>query len=84
MAATQDSMMVERTNDRGSSGRPRLLLLSGTVPGAAGVGEIILRDECNALSPGQVKCIAFVPRNPTFRASRGKLSRSRAILRAAI
>lgn len=61
--------MIERTGKNGSLDRPRILLLSGTIPGEAGVGEIILRDECNELSPGQVRCIAFVPRTAGARES---------------
>ena len=45
----------------------RVLLLTGTLPGAGGVGEIILRDLCRSLPPGQIQAYALVPQGAAWR-----------------
>ncbi len=45
-----------------TSGTPRILLVSGTVPGDEGVGGIVLRDLCDALKTGTIQCFAVIPR----------------------
>lgn len=51
-----------RSPDVDNDAFPRILLLTGTMPGCGSVGEIYLRDLCRAYLPGQVA--AFVLRVP--------------------
>lgn len=41
---------------------PRILLFSGTAPGEFGVGGIVLRDMCDSLPPGMLRCFVVPTR----------------------